>query len=92
MSRDPIRRRVVVHGRVQGVFFRDSCSREADAAGVTGWVSNEPDGSVQAVFEGSPDAVLRLVDWCRTGPPSARVAAIEVEDEPPRGERRFSVR
>ncbi len=87
-----IRRRVVVHGRVQGVFFRDSCRQTAAAEGVTGWVSNEPDGTVLAVFEGSPDAVRRLVEWCRSGPPSARVSSIDVDDEPPRGEPRFSVR
>ncbi len=87
-----IRRRVVVHGRVQGVFFRDSCQRQAAAEGVTGWVSNEPDGTVLAVLEGSPDAVRRLVDWCRTGPPSARVSAVDVTGEVPQGERRFVVR
>ena len=92
MNANVIRRRVVVRGRVQGVFFRDSCRQLADAAGVTGWVSNEPDGSVIAVFEGSPDAVRRLVEWCRTGPPSARVIAVDVDEEPARGERRFSVR
>ncbi|MFY9913458.1 MAG: acylphosphatase [Nocardioidaceae bacterium] len=92
MVEDVIRRRVVVRGRVQGVFFRDSCRQQAQEADVTGWVSNEPDGSVVAVFEGSPDAVRRLVEWCRTGPPSARVIAVGVDEEPARGERRFSVR
>ncbi len=92
MDESVIRRRVVVRGRVQGVFFRDSCRQQAQEAGVTGWVSNEPDGSVLAVFEGSADAVQRLVAWCRTGSPSARVLAVDVDEEPPRGERRFSVR
>ena len=68
---EAIRRRAVVHGRVQGVFFRDSCRQLAQAAGVAGSVRNEPDGTVAAVFEGDPDAVRRMVDWCRTGPPSA---------------------
>jgi acylphosphatase len=68
---------------VQGVFFRDDCRREAVSAGVDGWVRNRPDGKVEAVFEGEPDAVERLVSWCRRGPPSARVTGIEVfEDEP----------
>ena len=71
---DPIRRRVVVHGRVQGVFFRDSCRREAQARGVAGWITNRPDGAVEAVFEGEPDAVGALVDFCRRGPRGAEVA------------------
>ncbi len=92
MEENVIRRRVVVRGRVQGVFYRDSCRQQAHESGVTGWVSNEPDGSVLAVFEGSPEAVERLIVWCRTGPPSAVVRAVDVDEEPPRGERRFSVR
>jgi acylphosphatase len=87
-----IRRRVVVRGRVQGVFFRDSCRQEADAAGVAGWVSNEPDGTVAAVFEGRPDAVRRLVEWCRIGPTYARVTSVDAIDEPPTGETGFAVR
>lgn len=78
-------------GRVQGVFFRDDCRREAVAAGVDGWVRNRPDGRVEAVFEGEPDAVDRLVSWCRTGPPSARVTGIEVVDEEPGQEAGFGV-
>lgn len=89
---DSIRQRVVVRGRVQGVFFRDSCRREAQAAGVVGFVRNEPDGTVLAVFEGDPSGVRRLVDWCRIGPPSARVYGVEVTDEQPTGASRFSVR
>jgi len=88
----PIRRRVVVRGHVQGVFFRESCRREAQAAGVTGLVRNEPDGTVLAVFEGEPDAVRRLVEWCRSGPPSAQVDGVDVSDEPPTGTSGFSVR
>ena len=88
---DPIRQRVVVRGRVQGVFFRDTCRREARAAGVSGFVRNEPDGTVLAVFEGDPDGVRRMVDWCRTGPPSARVDSVDATDEQPTGETGFAV-
>jgi len=80
-----IRRRVVVHGRVQGVFFRDTTRERARAHGVSGWVHNRPDGAVEAVFEGDPDAVERLVRFCETGPSGARVARVEVFDEPPEG-------
>jgi acylphosphatase len=76
---------------VQGVFFRDDCRREAVAAGVTGWVRNRGDGRVEAVFEGEPDAVDRLVSWCRTGPPSARVSDVEVVAEEPSGASGFRV-
>lgn len=72
----------MVDGRVQGVFFRDSCRREAAAAGVSGWVANRPDGRVEAVFQGPPAAVARMVDWCRHGPPRALVTALQVIDEP----------
>jgi acylphosphatase len=86
-----IRRRVTVYGRVQGVFFRDSCRSEARAAGVHGWVRNEPDGSVVAVFEGEPEAVARLCRWCETGPSHARVSRVDVVEEPPEGLRSFDV-
>jgi acylphosphatase len=88
----PVRRRVVVSGRVQGVFFRDSCRREAAALGVAGWVRNRADGRVEAVFEGDADAVERLVAWCRSGPSRADVDAVEVHEEAPAGERGFAVR
>jgi acylphosphatase len=91
MSNDAVARRVVVHGRVQGVFFRDSCSREAHRAGVTGWVRNEPDGSVAALFEGPAPAVEQLVRWCRQGPPRASVERVEVSDTPPGGTTSFDV-
>ena len=87
-----IRRRVVAQGRVQGVFFRDSCRREASAHRVSGWVANREDGALEAVFEGEPAAVLALVDWTRQGPPRARVIKLEVIEEEPRGELGFSVR
>jgi acylphosphatase len=86
-----IRRRVVVHGFVQGVFFRDTVRRHASGAGVAGWVRNNRDGTVEAVFEGDPDAVERLVDVCRRGPRGARVDAVEVLEEEPEGLTRFAV-
>ena len=87
-----IRRRVVASGRVQGVWFRGSAREEALARGVHGWVRNRPDGSVEAVFEGAPEAVGALVAWCRQGPPLARVAALEVREEPPETLHGFEVR
>ena len=85
-------RRVTVHGRVQGVFFRDSCRAEAASRGVTGWVSNEPDGTVAAQFEGDPGAVEAMVGWCRSGPPRARVERVDVQTAEPSGASRFDVR
>jgi acylphosphatase len=87
-----IRRHVIVSGRVQGVTFRVRCRDAARSAGVAGWVSNEPDGTVHAVFEGEPDAVDAMVEWCRRGPPRAVVTDVEVTEEEPRGERDFSAR
>jgi acylphosphatase len=87
-----IRRRVIVHGRVQGVFFRDSTRRLAQQHGVTGWVSNRRDGAVEAVFEGEEDAVERLVAFSRRGPRGAEVDRIDVVDEQPEGLAGFSVR
>ena len=86
-----VRRRVVVHGRVQGVWFRGSTELEARRAGLSGWVRNRADGSVEAVFEGEPDAVARLLAWCRVGPRSARVDRVDEFDEPPEGLRSFRV-
>jgi acylphosphatase len=81
-----------IEGRVQGVWFRESTRLEAEAAGVTGWVRNLPDGRVEAVFEGEPAAVERLVRWVRRGPERAQVTGVELADEPPLGERGFRVR
>ncbi|HLF68874.1 MAG TPA: acylphosphatase [Gaiellaceae bacterium] len=86
-----IRRRVVVHGIVQGVFFRDTARRRALAANVAGWVRNNWDGTVEAVFEGEPDAVERLVAFCHEGPRGAQVERVEVSVEPPEGLHGFSV-
>jgi acylphosphatase len=81
-----------VSGRVQGVWFRESCRREADARGVAGWVANRPDGTVEAVFEGREPAVAEVVAWCRIGPPRADVTGIDVTQEPPQGLAGFRVR
>jgi acylphosphatase len=87
-----VRVRVVVDGLVQGVFFRDSCRREAARHRVQGWVRNCADGRVEAVFEGERDAVGALVEWCRAGPPRAHVTSVAINDEAPQGERDFRVR
>jgi acylphosphatase len=87
-----IRRRVLVSGRVQGVFFRASCAKQARARGLAGSVCNRPDGRVEAVFEGRPEDVEALVAWCRRGPAGARVERIEIVDEAPaRGSTGFEV-
>ncbi len=86
-----IRRRVVVHGFVQGVFFRDTVRRRAEAARVSGWIRNNPDGSVEAAFEGEAEAVESLVAFCRRGPRGARVDRVHVFDEEPEGLAGFHV-
>jgi acylphosphatase len=86
-----IRRRVVVTGRVQGVYFRDATRRRALAAGVAGWVRNRADGAVEAVLEGETGAVERLVAFCREGPRGARVDRVEVTAEEPEGLAGFRV-
>jgi acylphosphatase len=87
-----IRRRVIVHGHVQGVWFRGSTQEAARAAGVSGWVRNRPGGTVEAVFEGDAAAVERLLDFCRLGPRLARVECVEVREETPQGLQGFAVR
>ena len=91
MGDERIRRRVVVHGRVQGVFFRDSTRQHARSRGVDGWVRNRPDGAVEAAFEGAADAVAALVRFCETGPRGAHVSRLEVFDEAPEGIEGFGV-
>lgn len=90
---DGVRAHLRITGRVQGVFFRQSTQRQAEAiGGLTGWVRNLPDGSVEAVVEGERDKVDALVGWCRSGPPAARVDHVEREDGPATGEfDRFAV-
>jgi acylphosphatase len=78
-----IAKRVRVTGLVQGVFFRDTCRRVAATNGVAGWVRNLPDGGVEALFEGAPEAVAELVEWSRRGPAKARVTGLVVTDEQP---------
>jgi len=87
-----VRYRVLVSGRVQGVFFRDSCRHVAEEHDVGGWVRNLPDGRVEAVFEGPPDDVRLLVDWARHGPRRAIVDDIAVHPEPPEGLTTFRIR
>ena len=87
-----IARRVVVTGRVQGVFFRDSTRREAQRLGVSGWVRNCRDGTVEALLEGDPDAVAALVLWCREGPRHADVDDLRVSSVEPAGVAGFAVR
>jgi acylphosphatase len=87
-----IRKRAIVHGRVQGVFFRDTTRRQAASRGVAGWARNCPDGTVEAVFEGEPDAVDAMVAFCHDGPRGAQVDHVEVSDEPPEGLSGFEIR
>lgn len=85
------RRRVVAHGLVQGVFFRDTLRQAALRHGVAGWVRNRGDGSVEAVFEGAPDDVERLVETARRGPRGAHVERLEVWQEPVEGISGFNI-
>jgi acylphosphatase len=87
-----VRYRVLVSGRVQGVFFRDQCQQAARAHGVGGWVRNLADGRVEAVFEGEEEPVRRLVAWARHGPPAAVVTGVSVRAEPPEGLAAFQIR
>jgi acylphosphatase len=89
---EPVRSHVVVHGHVQGVFFRDSCRHEADSRGVAGWIANRPDGAVEAVFEGDAGAVRALVDWCRSGSRGADVSSVDETSQEPEGLSGFRVR
>ena len=87
-----IRRRVIVTGRVQGVGFRYSVARAAQSRSVAGWVSNRREGTVEAVFEGEPEAVDSLVRFCREGPRGAVVDRLDVSEEEPEWLTRFAVR
>jgi len=89
---DTARKRVVARGRVQGVFFRDTVRRRAEAAGVAGWVTNRDDGAVEAVFEGEAGRVEELVELCRSGPGRAEVSDLDVADEPVEGLDGFEIR
>ena len=87
-----IRRRVIVHGHVQGVFFRDTVRRRAQAEGISGWARNTSDGTVEVVLEGPADRVERLVAFCREGPRGAWVDRVEVLEESPEGPSGFVIR
>ena len=82
----------LISGRVQGVFFRDTCRHLAEQHGVVGWVRNLPDGRVEAVFEGPPEDVRRLVDWAHTGPRLAAVDDVAIQPEPPEGLSAFHIK
>ena len=86
-----VRRRVVVHGRVQGVWFRESARRRAEELEIAGWVRNRPDGAVEAELEGDAEDVRVLLDWLGHGPPGARVERVDVEVRAPTGEAGFRV-
>jgi len=91
MDASLIRRRVVVQGVVQGVGFRYSLSRLAGSSGVAGWVRNRRDGTVEAVLEGTPDAVDAVVEWCRRGPRGAVIDDVFVRAEEPEGHAGFRI-
>lgn len=86
-----VRRRVLVHGFVQGVFFRDTLRRRAAALGVSGWARNNLDGTVEAVFEGNAEAVARMLELSREGPRGARVDRVDVVEEQPSGLAGFEI-
>jgi acylphosphatase len=89
---DPIRVRVIVTGRVQGVWFRDSCRDQARRENVTGFARNRADGTVEVELEGTEPAVERMIAWCRVGPPRARVDSVAAERISPVGEPGFRIR
>jgi acylphosphatase len=91
-SASPVAVDVTVRGRVQGVAFRAYAEQQAGRLGVTGWVRNEPDGSVAGHFEGTRAAVDALVEWCRHGPDFARVEGVDVRDSEASGASSFAVR
>jgi acylphosphatase len=92
VSGGPVARRAVVHGRVQGVFFRQKTLERARALGVSGWVRNTPEGTVEIHAEGDPDAVEQLLRFARRGPSGASVDHVDVSDVPVEGHRGFDVR
>jgi acylphosphatase len=92
MSGDLVRRRVIVTGRVQGVFFRDSIRRRAHVHGVDGWAANRSDGAVEAVLEGPAEGVERVIRFMETGPAHAEVSSLEISEEEPEGLSGFEIR
>ncbi len=90
---DKVRVRLIVEGRVQGVFFRLSTQQQANRLGVNGWVMNRPDGNVEVVAEGDRENVDTLIQWCRQGPPGAHVKNVRIKDESCSGEfRSFDIK
>jgi acylphosphatase len=87
-----VRRRLVIHGRVQGVFFRDTLRTLAERHGVAGWARNTPEGTVETVLEGNEDALARLSAFAREGPEGAQVERVDEHDEEPQGLSGFSIR
>jgi acylphosphatase len=87
-----IARRLTVHGRVQGVWFRESMRQEAERLGIGGWVRNRLDGTVEALVEGEPPAVQAITDWARRGPRDAEVRGMDVAEEAVTGVARFEKR
>ena len=85
MNREALHAHVVVHGQVQGVWFRQSTKDEAARLGVAGWVRNLPDGTVEAVFEGEKKKVEEIVGWCHRGPSGAEVTKVDVQWGRPTG-------
>jgi acylphosphatase len=92
LQRTHLARRLVVRGRVQGVWYRDSTRREAERHGVAGSARNRPDGTVEVMLEGPPDAVAAVEAFCRQGPRHAHVTAVEAVDVEPQGRQRFEIR
>jgi acylphosphatase len=92
MSSETIRRRLVVRGNVQGVFYRDSARHAARNEGVSGWAANRSDGTVEVVLEGPPEAVESVVGYCRRGPSSAEVQDVDEHEETPEGLTGFQIR
>jgi acylphosphatase len=80
MSEPVITKRLVIHGRVQGVYFRDSMRQQARQFGVTGWVRNRRDGTVEAIVQGGPGAVEKMIEWSHRGPDKAKVTDVQVEE------------
>ena len=92
-SEEKVRAHVIVHGRVQGVYFRYETQKSALQSGVVGWVRNLPDGTVEAVLEGPKANVDTTLNWCRKGPPAARVDQLDVAWLPAEGDyHRFEIR
>jgi acylphosphatase len=91
MSSPIVRTRLVIHGHVQGVFFRDSVRESAGSQGVSGWAANRDDGAVEVVLEGPAAAVRAVVEFCRLGPVRAQVDSVDERDEPPEGLEGFEI-